>query len=224
MPALVKSSVGSSPGTSGELGTTRWPCRSKYFRKDARISLGCTSLFYSSASQALCARSLRVTRCAGLEPLARRDCRTIARDGLGVERRADRRALQPPGDGLLEERGFVDLAEHLVDGGRWRSSRLMPSCWTCCSTRRRPRPSNRGLDARRRQRDAAVVERAVARSAAAIDVVDLVGCELAAGQPFAELCAWTARAGRAGSARWCRRPSAAAGRASTKPAATCRTA
>jgi hypothetical protein len=38
MPALVKSSVGSSPGTSGELGTTRWPFFSKYVRNDARIS------------------------------------------------------------------------------------------------------------------------------------------------------------------------------------------
>jgi hypothetical protein len=38
MPALVKSSVGSSPGTSEELGTTRWPFRLKYSRNDARIS------------------------------------------------------------------------------------------------------------------------------------------------------------------------------------------
>src|SRR5215510_15152414 len=39
MPALVKRSVGSSCGTSGELGTMRWPFFSKYFRKEARISL-----------------------------------------------------------------------------------------------------------------------------------------------------------------------------------------
>jgi hypothetical protein len=38
MPALVKSSVGSSPGTSDELGTTRWPFFLKKPRKDARIS------------------------------------------------------------------------------------------------------------------------------------------------------------------------------------------
>ena len=38
IPAFVKSSVGSSCGTSGELGTTRWPFRSKNFRKEARIS------------------------------------------------------------------------------------------------------------------------------------------------------------------------------------------
>src|SRR5258707_10335182 len=38
MPALVNSSVGSSCGTSGELGTMRCPLRSKYLRKDARIS------------------------------------------------------------------------------------------------------------------------------------------------------------------------------------------
>ena len=34
IPALVKSSVGSSPGSSGLLGTTRWPCFSKYLRKE----------------------------------------------------------------------------------------------------------------------------------------------------------------------------------------------
>src|SRR5687767_473419 len=39
MPAFVKSSVGSPCGTRGELGTIRWPFRSKYFRKEARISL-----------------------------------------------------------------------------------------------------------------------------------------------------------------------------------------
>src|SRR5262245_44323307 len=39
MPALVKSSVGSSCGTSDELGTMRCPFCSKYLRNDARISL-----------------------------------------------------------------------------------------------------------------------------------------------------------------------------------------
>src|SRR5206468_8370526 len=45
IPALVKRSVGSSPGTSGELATMRWPCRSKYLRKDARISLAVITSF-----------------------------------------------------------------------------------------------------------------------------------------------------------------------------------
>jgi hypothetical protein len=45
MPAFVKSSVGSSPGTSGELGTTRWPFVSKYFRNDDRISFAVIALF-----------------------------------------------------------------------------------------------------------------------------------------------------------------------------------
>src|SRR5687768_17312897 len=39
IPALVKSSDGSSCGTSDELATTRCPFRSKYSRNDARISL-----------------------------------------------------------------------------------------------------------------------------------------------------------------------------------------
>jgi hypothetical protein len=41
----VKSRVGSSPGTSGELGTTRWPFVLKYSRKDALISLEVTRSF-----------------------------------------------------------------------------------------------------------------------------------------------------------------------------------
>src|SRR5947209_1473843 len=39
MPAFVKRSVGSSPGTSGELGTMRWPRDSKNLRNEDRISL-----------------------------------------------------------------------------------------------------------------------------------------------------------------------------------------
>src|SRR5574340_845978 len=38
MPALVNSSVGSSPGTTGELATIWWPFDSKNFRKVERIS------------------------------------------------------------------------------------------------------------------------------------------------------------------------------------------
>src|SRR5262245_46021672 len=38
IPALVNSSVGSSPGTTGELGTTWWPLDSKNDRNVARIS------------------------------------------------------------------------------------------------------------------------------------------------------------------------------------------
>src|SRR5262245_27400610 len=38
IPALVNSSVGSSPGTTGELATTWWPLDSKNFRNVERIS------------------------------------------------------------------------------------------------------------------------------------------------------------------------------------------
>ena len=38
MPALVNSSVGSSPGTTGELAKMVWPLLSKYFKKVLRIS------------------------------------------------------------------------------------------------------------------------------------------------------------------------------------------
>src|SRR4029077_15687728 len=39
IPALVNSKVGSLRGTSGLDGTTSWPCRWKYARKAARMSL-----------------------------------------------------------------------------------------------------------------------------------------------------------------------------------------
>ncbi len=38
IPALVKSSVGSSCGTSDELDTMAWPFWRKYSRKEVRIS------------------------------------------------------------------------------------------------------------------------------------------------------------------------------------------
>src|SRR5437899_1990704 len=44
MPAFVNRSVGSSAGTSGELGTMRWPLPSKNSRKDARMSFAFTFL------------------------------------------------------------------------------------------------------------------------------------------------------------------------------------
>ena len=45
----MKSSVGSSCGTSGELGTTRCSCRSKNVKKDARISFEVTPVLYDAA-------------------------------------------------------------------------------------------------------------------------------------------------------------------------------
>src|SRR6478735_3772697 len=69
MPALVNSSVGSSPGTSGELGTTRWPCCSKYFRKDARISFAVIQSFYRTRLGCLCGDSERgVAKRRDVEP------------------------------------------------------------------------------------------------------------------------------------------------------------
>src|SRR6266487_2554792 len=48
IPALVKSNVGTSAGTSGELGTTRWPFFLKYSRKDDRISFEVIVSFYKT--------------------------------------------------------------------------------------------------------------------------------------------------------------------------------
>ena len=50
MPALVKSNVGSSAGTSEELRTTRWPRAAKYSRNFARMSF--PVIFFSFASGA----------------------------------------------------------------------------------------------------------------------------------------------------------------------------
>src|SRR5690242_18775588 len=46
MPAFVNSNVGSSAGTSDELGRTAWPLRSKYARKRDRISEACIGAIY----------------------------------------------------------------------------------------------------------------------------------------------------------------------------------
>ena len=70
--------------------TTRWPCRSKYFRKDARISLGCTLLFYSS--------TLSASACAdGRTPATARspgppDCGRAGRGPCASSARRRRRA------------------------------------------------------------------------------------------------------------------------------------
>ena len=48
IPALVNSSVGSSAGTSGELGTILWPFFSKYLRNDERISFAVIVSFYKT--------------------------------------------------------------------------------------------------------------------------------------------------------------------------------
>jgi hypothetical protein len=46
IPALVKRSVGSSPGTSEALGTMVWPFCSKYWRKLRRTSREVIPLLY----------------------------------------------------------------------------------------------------------------------------------------------------------------------------------
>ena len=120
IPALVKSSVGSSPGTSGELGTMRWPFCSKNFRNDARISFEVMALYYYR------------TRLQG-----------SLHHPVGFEALADQVPIQPlkllvVGDGLaaaeafgercLEVRVVVDVAEDLVDGaprGRRRDARVL---------------------------------------------------------------------------------------------------
>src|SRR3954470_18631397 len=50
IPAFVNSSVGSSAGTSGELGTMRWPFFLKYSRKDDRISFDVMVSFYKTGA------------------------------------------------------------------------------------------------------------------------------------------------------------------------------
>src|SRR5256885_14801566 len=52
IPALVNSSVGSSPGTTGLDGTTVWPFDSKNFRNDWRMSEAFIRRFYVSVADA----------------------------------------------------------------------------------------------------------------------------------------------------------------------------
>src|SRR4051812_24541808 len=114
MPALVNSSVGSSPGTSGELGTARWPFCSKYFRKDARISFAVMRSFYKRTAPRLPRLALGAERLhhqIRLEPLADQ----IAEQPLELAVVGDRLApVQPLAQRSVEQRVAVERIEHVL--------------------------------------------------------------------------------------------------------------
>src|SRR3989442_13280146 len=108
MPALTKSRLGSSSGTSEALGTTVWPRSRKNSRKLWRISSPVTTArFYRLGSGA-------ATTSSSLE-----QARRPPRVELGHVRARPEREARPP---LLEERGHalpgVGPAPHPVDGSR----------------------------------------------------------------------------------------------------------
>src|SRR3954464_10372599 len=112
IPAFVKSSVGSSPGTSGELGTARWPCCSKYFRKDARISFAVICPFYRTSFPA--ALPQRLHHAVRLESLPNQ----VAEQPLELAVVGDRlAAAQPLVQRRFQQRRVIDVAEHVVDRG-----------------------------------------------------------------------------------------------------------
>src|SRR5688500_3424129 len=86
MPAFVKSSVGSSPGTTGLDGTMAWPFDSKNFRNDWRISeafIGSLSARRASPQgETVDFRVLRPARHGGTH--------------LARQNRENRRASRPP--------------------------------------------------------------------------------------------------------------------------------
>ena len=85
MPALVKSSVGSSPGSRGLLGTTRWPCFSKYFRKEAANFPRMHLSIVSASGSALLPGGACEDRRRGSKPCARPGLRIDAGAALVVE-------------------------------------------------------------------------------------------------------------------------------------------
>jgi hypothetical protein len=145
MPALVKSSVGSSPGTSGELGTMRWPLFSKNFRNEVLISLD----VIGSVMLRLPSRERREDA-LGVEPLA--DQIAVQASGFALVRDCTA-AAQPFPKRLLEERIVVFTLEGGVDGtlgertGDARALDFSPHSSSAAPFQRHLRPRNRAGDA-----------------------------------------------------------------------------
>src|SRR5262245_3082093 len=111
IPALVKSSVGSSCGTSGELGTIRWPFRSKYLRNERRISLAVMlnrSLFEDRGGRP---SPKHCRHGGGIESLRDQVPVRPPHRGRLVERQT---ALEPAIEDLLPQHRFDDILEHFV--------------------------------------------------------------------------------------------------------------
>ena len=150
----------------------RWPWRSKYFRKDARISLGCTRLFYPPPSVALARRWRHRTggasadgadahdTCAGLEAL-----RDEASDDAGHASSSSSAPAVRSADGARWRRPAARLRRPRRTSGRppLGVSSSMPSCRTRCRTRRAPAPAHRASSRADAARHARIVERAIGR-------------------------------------------------------------
>ena len=218
MPALVKSRVGSSPGTSGELATTRWPCRSKYFRKEARISLGCTlSILLVGLGAPLSARAAR-TPGPGSKPWPTR-LRTIAREALAVECRAGR-VRAACGRSPDRACALSSMSPNTSSTAARRDLALDAELLHVLQDAAAPAALNRGVGARRtpaRRGD----RRACGRRSGAAIASSISSDANLRRVSRSRSCAWRARAARAGSARWCTRPSPL--RRADDRAATCRT-
>src|SRR5688572_13032837 len=103
IPALVKRRVGSSCGTSGELGTTRWPCRSKYCRKERRISWAL--IIMNGVLQAVPDGRVHA---AGVKSLSQQIAVNASRHGGFLDRRA---VAQLAVERLRDQRVLVDFVE-----------------------------------------------------------------------------------------------------------------
>src|SRR6185503_9278821 len=113
MPALVKSSVGSSPGTSEELDTMVCPWRWKYSRKLRRMSLermSLCSVLIDRLSAPVAAE--RRGDPGGGEALAHEELINARRFLLAVQPGS---STQFPAQRIVDERPLVELAVDLAE-------------------------------------------------------------------------------------------------------------
>ena len=187
----------------------RWPCRSKYFRKDARISLAViVSIVVGRDSLVGCASAARrsaAARWSALEALA--DAGSGTSRGARRRRRSRSRPRSRRSSAALEQRVVVDVLEDLVDGGSRRRSRSMPAASICCRTRAPAALLDRALRARDAPAHARRRRALRSRRQPRDGRVDVVGVELAPREPLAELRLRELARGRAASGRRCRRRS-----------------
>ena len=182
IPALVKSSVGSSCGTSGELGTMRCWCRSKYCRKERRISL---------ALVVMPDRVLRAFRSAAHDAIRRR---SPGRAGSGTVARISAVVLDaaPAAQPL---RSSAACSEFVRRRSRRRPRPRRPRRWrarcraasTCVRTRRSPRPRARAPRCARWPAPCGGRRARASRCSRAMAVVDVLSGRTRGGRAAAHL-------------------------------------
>ena len=160
IPALVKSSVGIVARHERRAGHDAWPCRSKYSRKRARISLGRMSICSGPDRGVRIVRRLRKPAAAAPNPLAAVEALSASafrRDEPRIDSRSRRRSCRASPISARSFRGGAPRRSARRRRGRRRPRRALRA--------RRPRDARADcssrdaqpaapLDGRRRARDA----------------------------------------------------------------------